>query len=429
MARLGPGDQIGAFVIDQALPEGSGGMATVYRAHRQDRPQEAVALKIANPDPEDNESIKNEADHLEALQVPRPHPNIVNVYPVAQARHPEFSARALNLPGNPWYFAMEYLAGGSLRACLQRHRRLDVEEAVEIAVQIANALAYIHGQRDPLVHLDVKPENILFRYPLSQNPRPQAVLVDFGIARRRWQRQLPVGSLPYLSPEYIHMVREEGGQVTDRSDVYSLGAVLYEMLAGAPAFAGSRSTITSDILTRYPKPLNEQNPAVQQYPHLDQLVMQTLNKHAPHRPTARDLAIQLDHAVPPHIRERYYAQKRPEPAQGPGCLGDLTDHLRSLLGCRATILAVGLMAGICMTTVFGGAIWVLAGLPGLPPSPTATARPTVRPPVQTVVSVTPTPSVTATVPLRTSTPVTLTPTSTPTKTPSASATPTPTPTR
>lgn len=432
MARLGPGDQIGAFVIDEALPEGSGGMATVYRAHHRDRPQEVIALKVANPDPEDNECIKNEADHLEALQVPYPHPNIVRIYPVVQARHAEYSAKALNLPGNPWYFAMEFLTGGSLRAYLHRRRRLDVEEAVEIAVQIANALAHIHGQRDPLVHLDIKPENILFRYPLSQNPRPQAVLVDFGIARRRWQRQLPVGSLPYLSPEYIHMVRDEGGQVTDRSDVYSLGAVLYEMLAGAPAFSGSRSTISSDILTRYPKPLSEQNPAVQYYPSLEQLVMQTLDKYAPRRPAARDLAIQLDHIVPPHVRERYYAQKQPEAKSGSGMLSNLADHVKSLVGCRATILAVGLLAGLCLAAVLGGAIWLLAGRPGLPPPPTATVRPTARPPTQTVITASPAPTRSATALPHTSTPVTLTPTftprptHTPTRPPSGSATPTPT---
>ena len=195
---------------------GRGGMADVYRAE-DERLGREVALKLVPPefarDPDRVERFEREVRAAAKLT----HPNIVMVH--------EFGREG----GQPFY-TMALMRGGDLKARVRSHPEgMPPEEAREIALAVARALAYAHGRG--FVHRDVKPENILF----GQDGAPQ--LTDFGIARamssgtRMTATGMSIGSPHYMSPE-----QARGQAVDGRSDLYSLGVVLYEMLTGRAPF-------------------------------------------------------------------------------------------------------------------------------------------------------------------------------------------------
>ncbi|MGH7569562.1 MAG: serine/threonine-protein kinase, partial [Gemmatimonadales bacterium] len=197
---------------------GEGGMATVYVAHdlKHDRD---VALKILKPDVAQalgRERFLREIKLAAKLQ----HPNILPVYDSGEA------AGAL-------YYVMPFVEGESLRDRLDREGQFSLEEAIQITREVADALAYAHSH--DVVHRDIKPENVM----LSGG---HAVVADFGIARaisgagqdKVTQTGLAIGTPAYMSPEQA----SGSGQIDRRSDIYSLGCMLYEMLAGQPPFTG-----------------------------------------------------------------------------------------------------------------------------------------------------------------------------------------------
>jgi eukaryotic-like serine/threonine-protein kinase len=156
------------------------------------------------------------------------------------------------------YYVMPYVAGESLRARLQREKQLPVEEALRLAREVASALDYAH--RQGVVHRDVKPENTLLQ-------DGAALVSDFGIAlavqeaggHRMTQTGMSLGTPAYMSPEQAMGERVIG----PRSDVYALGAMTYEMLAGEPPFTGpSSQAIVAKVLTEQPPPLRPKRPTV-----------------------------------------------------------------------------------------------------------------------------------------------------------------------
>ena len=204
------------YALEREL--GRGGMATVYLAHdlRHDR---QVALKVLRP--ELGATLGPERFQREIHLAARlSHPNILPLFDSGET------------DGRLWY-AMPYVQGESLRQRMGREAQLGVAEAVRITRQVAGALAYAHGQG--IVHRDIKPENIL----LSGD---QVLVADFGIAKavdassaeKLTETGLSLGTPAYMSPE-----QSAGGGVDARSDIYALGCVLYEMLAGTPPFTGS----------------------------------------------------------------------------------------------------------------------------------------------------------------------------------------------
>ncbi|MDR7418017.1 MAG: protein kinase [Armatimonadota bacterium] len=193
-----------------------GGMSTVYRARR--RPDGLiVALKVLRPqyggDDEFLERFTREARAAEALR----HPNIVQVYESGR-------------DGDLHFIAMEYVDGPDLKGHLRRVGRLEPDDAERIARAVCEALDYAH--REGIVHRDVKPQNILMA------PDGTVKVADFGIARALaavtiTQPGTVLGTVHYLSPE-----QARGAAVGRASDIYALGAVLYEMLTGRLAFDG-----------------------------------------------------------------------------------------------------------------------------------------------------------------------------------------------
>jgi len=206
----------GRYRLEREL--GRGGMAVVYLAEDL-RHRRRVALKVLKP------------ELAQALGAER---FLREIQTAAQLTHPHIlplhdSGEAAGL----LYYVMPYVDGESLRERLNRERQLPVADAVRIATEVADALAYAHSRG--VVHRDIKPENILLQ-------AGHALVSDFGIARavgeaggdRLTEPGLAVGTPAYMSPE-----QASGDQVIDgRSDIYSLACVVYEMLAGEPPFAG-----------------------------------------------------------------------------------------------------------------------------------------------------------------------------------------------
>jgi len=204
------------YIIDREL--GRGGMALVYLA-RDTRHERFVALKTLRPEIAvalGRERFLREIKIAARLQ----HPNILPVYDSGDA-------------GGTLYYVMPFVEGESLRDRLDREPQLPVDDALQIAHEVAEALAYAHDH--DVVHRDIKPENIM----LSGG---HAIVADFGIARavsaaggdKLTQTGLAIGTPAYMPPEQA----SGSGQVDRRSDIYSLACVLYETLAGQPPFTG-----------------------------------------------------------------------------------------------------------------------------------------------------------------------------------------------
>jgi len=382
--------QLGPYTITQILPSGKGGMARVYQADwRRDSRTEtvSVAIKFANTaddkpsgsntsarmTPEEYEAfcsdaLHNEVDILRQLR----HPGLVRLYPIPWRegmRRDPYVVRATGLAREPWFCVMEYLGGGSLNQLLKHRDRLEPRMAVEIAYQIAAALDYMHAKG--FFHLDVKPNNILFREPFDPAVSPEAVLIDFGIAKRRRQSDVEAGTLEYSPPERVAVITgeeppEKAGQ-NPPVDVYAVGVLLYRMLAGRLPFSGhSRSSLASAILRSDPAPVRQFAPEI--VPELDSLVRRTLSKKPEDRPTAHDLVLKLDEAMAP---PRFLTVDGPPKHSAHA----FTAGWRGFSGWMAATIILG---GLSLAQV--GVLLGVAPNPFAPPIPTATLTVTRTPP-------------------------------------------------
>jgi serine/threonine protein kinase/WD40 repeat protein len=250
---------------------GSGGMGTVWVAEDLNLGRR-VALKFLSEDlvgrPEALERLKLEARTASSLN----HPNICTIYEIGEAE-------------GEWFIAMEFIEGEQLNQYVARHRP-DLQKLLDIAIQIADALEAAHSQG--IIHRDIKPVNILI------TPREQVKVLDFGLAKllasRRAAEQptyaganMPtadhltspgtaVGTIAFMSPE-----QARGKELDARSDLFSFGAVLYEMTAGRLPFDGATAAVVFDgILNQDPVPPIELNPLMP--PKLNEIIRTALEK-------------------------------------------------------------------------------------------------------------------------------------------------------
>src|SRR6187549_964461 len=242
----------GRYHITRKL--GAGGMADVYLAEDQELGRH-VAIKILNDRHAADESFverfRREAKNAAGLS----HPNIVSIYDRGEAE-------------GTYYIAMEYLDGRSLKELILSRGGAPVSVAVDYARQILSALRFAH--RNGIVHRDIKPHNVLV------DPQGHVKVTDFGIARAGASQMTEEGSIirtaQYLSPE-----QARGTQVDQRSDLYSLGIVLYEMLTGTVPFTGdSPVEIAMKHLSAVPPSLREKRPEMPQ--SLELVVLRALAK-------------------------------------------------------------------------------------------------------------------------------------------------------
>ncbi|AHG93371.1 protein kinase (plasmid) [Gemmatirosa kalamazoonensis] len=223
---------------------GAGGMARVYLAEDVKHGRR-VALKVLRPEVTADLGSGRFGREI-GIAAQLRHPHILPLFDSGDA------------DGTPFY-VMPYVEGETLRDRLRRERQLPVDEAIRLASEIADALAYAHAHG--VVHRDVKPENVLLE-------SGHAVVADFGIARavamatrdghdgareRLTGTGVSLGTPAYMSPEQI----AADGDVDGRSDVYALGCVLYEMLAGEPPFTGSAASVLRQHLLDAPRPIAE----------------------------------------------------------------------------------------------------------------------------------------------------------------------------
>ena len=210
----------GRYTVEREL--GRGGMATVYLAHDVKHGRN-VAIKVLRPE---LAAALGTERFLREIQIAAGlhHPHILPLYD---------SGELASAEGPPiLYYVMPYVEGESLRDRLRREKQLPLADALQITREVGTALAYAHSRG--VIHRDIKPENIMLDVG-------QAVVADFGIARavaaaggeNLTETGMSLGTASYMSPE-----QATASEVDGRSDVYSLGCVLYEMLAGEPPYTG-----------------------------------------------------------------------------------------------------------------------------------------------------------------------------------------------
>ena len=280
---LAPGVRLGRYEIRSQI--GSGGMGEVYLAWDSELDR-TIALKILPPgiasDPERMRRFAHEAKSASALN----HPNILIVHDVG---------RSDSIP----FMVTEHVEGDTLRARL-RKGRLPLAEALDVAIQIASALSEAHHAG--IIHRDIKPENVMVR------SGGLVKVVDFGLAKATVEDLASLdpdaptealfqtaagtvfGTAAYMSPEQAH-----GLKVDARTDLFSLGVTLYEMVAGRAPFVGVTSTdVMASVLRTQPTPLVQ---VVSDSPtELDRIVTKALEKDPEERyQSAKDLIVDLKH--------------------------------------------------------------------------------------------------------------------------------------
>ena len=253
------GEHLGKWIIEREL--GRGGMGAVYLG-REETSGELAALKVLSPELSQEagflERFSREISAVSALD----HPNIVKFYESGESERRHF-------------YAMEYVQGEDFEVILTRFGRLSWREVLDIAMQIAPALKHAHDRG--IIHRDLKPHNLL------RSDSGQVKLTDFGIAKVFASRQLTraggiVGTADYLSPE-----QALGKPASKRSDLYSLGVVLYRMLTGWVPFQGNSTAelLHKHVYGRFDPPSKR---VVEIPPELDELVCKLLEKDPDKRP-------------------------------------------------------------------------------------------------------------------------------------------------
>jgi len=237
---------------------GGGGMSNVYKA-KCNVLNRFVAIKILRDelisDPEFVEKFKQESLSAASLA----HPNIVNIYDTG-------------IDGDIYYIVMEYIKGETLKKYINRKGRLSEHETLRISKQVAEALKHAHSNN--IVHRDIKPHNILL------TEEGTAKVTDFGISRAATSSTINntsnvIGSVHYFSPE-----QARGGYVDEKSDIYSLGIVMYEMITGVVPFdADNHISVAMKQIQEKPIPPSKKIKNLQISKTFEDIIMKCLEKH------------------------------------------------------------------------------------------------------------------------------------------------------
>jgi serine/threonine-protein kinase len=277
---LEAGTQLDSYRID--APVAKSGMATIFRA-TDTRDGRTVALKIPHPDMEADPILSDRFQREAAIGERLRHPNVMQVYGGEQRSRV--------------YMVMEWCEGRLLRRILDEGR-IPQDRAIHIAIEVLKALDYIHA--NGVVHRDLKPENILV------DDNDHIKLIDFGIAGDSSSRRLTyanftatLGTPDYIAPEQVKGKRGDG-----RTDIYSLGVILYEMLTGKLPFSGpSPLAAMNDRLLNHPVPPRVANPSIS--PQLQEILYRALERDPRNRyATAKEFLHDLEHPDQVGVEDR-----------------------------------------------------------------------------------------------------------------------------
>ena len=322
----------GRYVV--LRPLGAGGQKSVYLVHDNALDRDCALALIRNEDlePDDLLRFQREAQAMARLGA---HSNIVSVFDIGEQ------------DGRP-FLVSEYIAGGDLRQLLLKRGRLALAEALAVGSDIARALAVAHARG--VVHRDIKPLNIWL------TEEGAAKLGDFGLAFSLDRSRLTMpgtvmGTAPYLSPE-----QALGEPVTERSDLYALGCLLYEMVCGRPPFADANATaVIAQHLNAAPTAPSSHEPDVP--PALEDLILRLLSKSPAQRPESASAVLEELRAITAGLRTPD-APPEPEPEElenpppAPGFVGRTSEQ--------------GQLAAALDRTIGGaGSLTMVVGEPGI----------------------------------------------------------------
>ncbi len=275
------GAQIDSYRIEE--PVARSGMATIYRAI-DTRDHRKVALKIPHPDMEADPILFDRFKRESAIGEKLHHPSVMRVY--ADQKRSRI------------YMVMEWCEGRLLRKILDEEGKLTHDRAIHIAIEVLDALEYIHG--NGVVHRDLKPENIMV------DANDKVKLIDFGIAGDSAARRLTyanftstLGTPNYISPEQVKGKRGDG-----RSDIFAMGVILYEMLSGKLPFSGpSPLAAMNDRLLNHPLPPSVADPSIS--PQLQEVIYRALERDPKNRyAKASEFARDLEHLDQVGVEDR-----------------------------------------------------------------------------------------------------------------------------
>jgi len=285
MNQLEPGETLDHYRIDAVVARS--GMSVLHRATNLNNGTQ-VAVKVPHPemqaDPVLIERFKREEEIGQLLD----HPGVVKTF------NSEQRSRA--------YMVLEWVNGRLLRSIMNDAKRLPVERAVRLTLAIADALDYMH--KHGIVHRDLKPENVMV------DEHDNIKLIDFGIAMKEDARRLTFVNLSATlgTPDYISPEQVKGQRGDQRSDIYALGIMLYEMLTGRVPFVGDNPLAAmNERVLNDPPPPRELNPEIS--PELEEILYRALERDPRHRyATAHEMMWDLEHQEQVGVADRGQSQ-------------------------------------------------------------------------------------------------------------------------
>src|SRR5580658_5645212 len=272
MTMLEAGDTLDHYRLEKTVARS--GMATLYKATdaRDGRP---VAIKVPRAEMEADPVLVERFRREQEIGQELDHPGVVKTFDSEQRSR--------------LYMVIEWVNGRLLRAILNEERRLPIERATNLTLQILDALDTMH--KHGVVHRDLKPENVMV------DAHDRIKIIDFGIAMKEEARRITHATVtPALgTPDYISPEQVKGQRGDQRSDVYALGAMLYEMLTGQPPFTGPNPlAVMNERVLIDPKPARELNPEIS--PEVEEILFRALERDPRNRySTAHEMAWDLEH--------------------------------------------------------------------------------------------------------------------------------------